>query len=93
MPKFQQIFADVFPGKPLPGVTEFIFTCRIALVFVALAWPILGALLRKWQKRYAILWINLGIIWFLLEIGITVFALFLPMEYDGIVGMSDSNHP
>ena len=90
VPKFEQIFADALPGKPLPTVTEFIITARIALVMIALGWPILGALLVKLQKRHAILWINVGTIWTIFQIVSAVIALYMPMASQGIYGMSDA---
>ena len=92
VPKFKQIFADALPGKPLPNITEFILMARMGLVFVALAWPIVATFLVRLQMRHAILWIFVGTLWTVLQIGITVIALYLPMSYDGIVGMSDA-HP
>lgn len=79
VPKFEQIFADALPGRPLPGITEFIFTARIAIALIDLSWPILGTILLRQQKSYAILWINLGIVWTFLQVGSTVIALFMPM--------------
>jgi hypothetical protein len=79
VPKFQQIFADALPGMQLSTVTEFIFTYRIALGVAILAWPVLAVLLRRRQKPYASLWINLGIIWLFLQIGITFYAIISPM--------------
>jgi type IV pilus assembly protein PilC len=32
VPKFQQIFQDALPGKPLPGITVFVITCSQLLV-------------------------------------------------------------
>src|SRR6201999_1023329 len=32
VPKFQQIFADALPGKPLPAITMFVITCSHMLV-------------------------------------------------------------
>lgn len=92
VPKFEQIYADALPGRILPSITEFIITARIALAVINLSWPILGAILIQRQKPYAILWINVGIIWSFLQIGITTIALFMPMVGD-ITGMSNSNHP
>jgi hypothetical protein len=86
VPKFEQIFADALPGKPLPDVTEFILRDRIGLVFVALGWPILCIVLRRWQKSNGALWINIGIVLFILGIAITVFALFLPISGALITG-------
>jgi hypothetical protein len=89
VPKFEQIFADALPGKPLPGVTKFIITDRIGLVFVALGWPILCIVLQRWRKSNGVLWINIGIVLFIFGIAITVLALFLPMV--GIdVGLSNA---
>jgi hypothetical protein len=89
VPKFEQIYQDALPGKPLPLVTLFIILHRIAITLFDLAWPILGIYLFRVQKNYAILWINVGILFFFLQIGITVIALFMPMI--GIeVGMSDA---
>jgi hypothetical protein len=92
-PKFEQIFQDSLPGKPLPTVTEFILTARMALVFIALGWPILGALLIRQQKPSAILWINVGIVWTFLQFAITVIALFVPffMPAGGMSDMPDHN--
>jgi hypothetical protein len=67
----------------------FFINYRIGLALVILAWPILGALLRLWQKPFATIWINLGIVWFFLEIGTTVIALFLPMAGGLITGIPD----
>ena len=79
VPKFEQIFADALPGKPLPPLTEFIIRERMLLVFFVLALPI-PALIMFWRSRpYAILWINLGIVWFILMAGSEVIALFMPM--------------
>jgi type II secretory pathway component PulF len=94
VPKFEQIFADTLPGRPLPTVTEFIITGRIVIAIVTLGWPILGAILLRQRKSSAILWINIGIVWTFFQIGITTIALFIPMTMGGdIFGMPDSNHP
>jgi hypothetical protein len=91
VPKFAQIYADAFPGMTLPKVTEFINRERLPLILFTLALAI-PALLMFWRGRpYAILWINLWIIWFFLQGGITVVALFLPMLHAGdIYGMPDA---
>jgi hypothetical protein len=89
VPKFEQIFADAFPGRPLPVLTDFLIRERLELVLFVLALPI-PALVMFWRRKpYAIFWINLGIVWFFLQFGIIVYALFIPMV--GIeVGMSDA---
>lgn len=79
VPKFEQIFADALPGKPLPTVTNFIIAGRVILAIAALGWPLLGTYLFRRQKSYAVLLINIGTIWTFLQIGITVIALFMPM--------------
>jgi len=88
VPKFEQIYADALPGRPLPPITIFVITARIVLAIIALGWPILGAVLVQQQKRSAILWNNIGIVWCFLQIGVTTIALFLPMV-GTITGMSN----
>jgi hypothetical protein len=90
IPKFVQIYQDALPGVHLPPLTEFIITTRSAFAIIGLGWPILGSFLVRLQKPYAILWINIGILWIFLQMGITIIALFKPMI--GIeTGISD--HP
>ena len=88
VPKFQQIFMDALPGKPLPLVTLGIIQHSGLLSLIALAWPIIGILMRKWQKPYTSAWIYVGLVLFFLAIGITIFAMFTPMIGLG-GGMSD----
>ncbi len=61
----------------------------MALAISTLGWPILCAILVRLQKSYAILWINIGIVWTFLQTGITVIAIFMPMD-SITTGMSDS---
>ena len=82
------IFQDALPGKPLPGATNFILDYRMALVVAAVAWPVICAIAHQGRKSYAFLLINIGIICFLFEIGITIIALFMPM-----VGTTDGMAP
>jgi len=90
VPKFEQIFADALPGRPLPLLTSFFISARMGLAFINLAWPILGTYLFVKKAPSTALWINLGIFWSFLQFGLTVFALFLPMASDGITGMSEA---
>ena len=85
VPKFEWIFAEALPGMPLPPVTVFIIAARIGLAVIALGWPIIGSVLVNQQKTYAILWINIGLIWTFLEIGTVVIALFMPMSHHDVV--------
>jgi hypothetical protein len=90
VPKFEQIYADALLGKPLPGITEFIIAARIPLALVALAWPVTG-ILAVWKRYRAAFWIiNLGYLFFVALIGVTVIALFIPMEPGIITGMPDA---
>jgi hypothetical protein len=89
VPKFSQIYVDALPGRPLPWLTGFIITARYALAIVPMAWPALGAELARERVRSALVWINLGIAWSFLQIGITVLALFMPMV-GSTTGLSDS---
>jgi hypothetical protein len=79
VPKFEQIFAEALPGKPLPEVTEFVITGKFLLAIFTLCWPIITGLLIRLRKPGAIWWINIGIIWNILQISITILALFIPM--------------
>ena len=89
VPKFQQIYIDALPGRPLPSITAFIIAARIVFAFINLGLPILGTYSFTKRARSTVLWINLAILWNFLEFGLTIFALFLPMI--GLVsGMSDA---
>jgi type II secretory pathway component PulF len=90
VPKFEQIYQDALPGLPLPGVTAFIIAARFPLVFVAIAWSIVGSIAIWRQPRGAIWIVNLAYLYFIFLIGVTVIALFLPMN-GIIVGMSDAH--
>jgi len=90
VPKFEEIFAEALPGKPLPGVTNFVLGYRSILIFGAIALPVVAILLRKWQKPFAVVLIHLGIVWFLFELGGTIIALFMPMAGGLITGMPDA---
>ena len=89
VPKFEQIFQDALPGKPLPGITLFLIAARIPLALIALAWPMAG-IIAVWRRHRAAIWIvSLGLLFFFALIPITIFALFMPMN-TGITGMSDA---
>ena len=79
VPKFEHVFEDALPGKPLPSVTAFILAYRILIAFATLGWPCLGAYLVRRQTAHPIAWINIGLILSLLQLGITIIALFMPM--------------
>jgi hypothetical protein len=90
-PKFQQIFADALPGRPLPAVTDFVIGYKIPLALLSLAWPIVAGVLIARRSQKANLWILVGTVWNLFLISITIIALFMPMV--GITqGMSDASH-
>lgn len=79
IPKFQQIYQDALPGKPLPWLTSFILVARIPLMIVAVGWLIAGSL-SVWRWRpVSILLLNLGIIFSFLQIVATIYALFIPL--------------
>jgi type II secretory pathway component PulF len=90
VPKFEQIYQDALPGMPLPELTVFIIAARLPLALVALAWPIAGIITVKRQQSDAFWIIKLGCLYFFLLIGITIFALFIPMGGGIIVGMSEA---
>jgi hypothetical protein len=90
VPKFERIYQDALPGRPLPEITVFIIAARFLFALVAFAWPIVGVI-AVWRRQRAAIWIiNLGYLYFLLAIGVTVFALFMPIGGDLITGMPDA---
>jgi len=79
VPKFEQIFQDALPGRPLPLITQFIISDRILLALIALAWPIAG-IIAVWRQHRAAFWIiNLGILFFVALLVVSIIALFMPM--------------
>jgi hypothetical protein len=92
VPKFEQIFQDALPGKPLPSATVFFITYRVALLSLAVGRPALAYFLVRQRKPYAIIWIGIGTLWTILELATGVIAMFMPMV-GGTTGMSDSPHP
>jgi hypothetical protein len=92
VPKFMQIYGEALPGMPLPEVTVFVITARVGLAVLDLGWPILGSLLMWNRNRYSILWINIGLIWTFLQVGVAIFALFIPLAGGLITGSPEINH-
>ena len=92
VPKFDEIFQDALPGKPLPPLTEVILHGRIAIAFVNLAWVIFCSVWARKQKPHAIFLTNFAIAWNIIQAVVTVIAQFMPMAGDGITGMSDSTN-
>ena len=90
VPKFAQIFMDALPGKPLPLATLMFIGHHFLFALVALAWPIVGAVLLRKRNYYASYWIIGGIVLFILLAGLTIIAMFMPMI--GLVnGMADAS--
>lgn len=90
---FQQIFADALPGKPLPGITLFVIDCKTIILPLAFIWPMVGlaALFIRERIRVAIGILALALVLTLLQSGLVVLAMRMPMI--GLInGMSDS-HP
>jgi hypothetical protein len=88
VPKFEQIFQDALPGKPLPSATTFIIGYHFLLAIFAAAWLIFCAVLSWFRNHHSILFINLGMIWFFLQGSAIVIALFMPMV-DDIQGLAE----
>ena len=87
VPKFGQIYADALPGKPLPVATSMILDGHLVILILNLAWMIFCIVLARSQSRRANLCTNLGTVWNILQAGITVIALYMPMVGD-LTGMS-----
>ncbi len=89
MHNFEEIYRDALPGRPLPAITTFILDYRIFLGLVASAWLIAGIVFVRKGDRFAILVIHCGMLWCILQAGLTVYGLFAPML--GLsIGMSDA---
>jgi hypothetical protein len=92
VPKFTEIYADALPGMPLPAVTNFIIGYRLMLTTATTAWPLVCFLVRKRQEPNAILWMRVGIIELLVQLGVTVIALFMPMAGGIVAGVPEAGH-
>ena len=89
--KFQQLYADALPGKPLPLLTEWIISAPFLVVCLACLWPVLGFIAVLVPKRIsttALIMVGLLILAFLQIIMIGI-ALYMPMV-SLVTGMSES---
>jgi hypothetical protein len=90
VPKFEEIFQEALPGKPLPDLTLFIIASHIPLAVIALAWSMAG-IATVWRRDRIAIWIvSLGLLFFFVLIPITIFALYMPMAVT-TDGMSDAS--
>jgi hypothetical protein len=90
--QFQQIFQDALPGKPLPGLTLSVIYGQTLIFYLALLWPVIGviSLFLRNQIRISILLLSVSLALALIQSGLVVSALRLPMI--GLVnGMSDDS--
>lgn len=80
-PKFEQIFQDALPGKPLPTVTELLLGFHPFVIAVTVLWPVLGLLAILFPKRTSSsIWIIVCLLLLvILQVGVTIIALFMPM--------------
>ena len=90
---YRQLFADALPGKPLPGLTLFVFAYRSLLYWLAFIWPLIGlaTMFIRESIRVATAILATLLVVTLLESSLIVLAMQLPMV-TLINGMSDS-HP
>jgi len=87
IPKFEHLFyalyggqpMEMFGGKPLPELTEWIFSNRIPLIIASVIWPLLGILLVWRLKLASVLWHYLPFVLSIGQILITLYAFSLPM--------------
>ena len=80
IPKFQQIFNDMYGTKPLPPSTSVLLHWKFLFVLVAFVWPFIGVL---------VLYVSpvnntMGFVWSLVlvalvQTGFTTIVLFLPL--------------
>ncbi len=90
IPKFEQIYADAMPGKPLPRLTLLLLDSRFPLMAINALWPLAGIVLLMRNHRSTMVWLNLGTLLGFIELALVTLALFLPMCDGIIVGMSES---
>jgi len=90
--KFQQIYREALPGKPVPLLTEGILQFQALLICLVFIWPILGTAATFTIKRFPMLAIVLTALLSLvaLQIVLTWLGLFLPM-FDLSTDMSDQH--
>jgi type II secretory pathway component PulF len=90
VPKFERIYQEAMPGMTLPWLTAFVIAGRLVLAFIALVWLVAGVV-AAWKRSRAATWIiYLGYVYFFPLIGITVFALCMPM---GVLVSGTSDKP
>lgn len=91
IPKYQQIFADALPGKPLPALTNFLNAAQSFLLVASAGWPI-ATIVNSCFNRHLKIWATVSILILglvALQLIATVLGCMLPMQSDGITGMSD----
>lgn len=80
--KFEQIFADMLGGRPLPFLTAFLFGWKPLFVIVAIALPLIAVLavclLRS--RRQALALVGAAFFLALFQMGFPVVALFVPLS-------------
>ena len=90
VPKFEQIYAFAFPGRPLPGLTLFVLGSRYPLIAITALYPLAGMVLLRRNHPATLVCLNLGTLLGFIELALVTLALFLPMCDGIIVGMSES---
>jgi hypothetical protein len=79
IPKFELIYQDALPGRPVPELTQWIIALRIPLIILGAAWPIAGIFTFWRLKLTSVLWLYLPYLLSLGQILITLYALYEPM--------------
>jgi type II secretory pathway component PulF len=87
VPKFEQIYEDALPGKPLPPLTLFVLQNRIGLALLDLGLLIVSAVCAVARDTSANLATHFALIWNLLQGVMVCVALYMPMQTLS-VGMS-----
>jgi hypothetical protein len=90
IPRFQQIFADALPGKPLPTLTNFLIAAQGILLFASVGWPI-AAIINSCLNRHLKIWAAISIVilgLIALQLIATILGCMMPMQ-SGPTGMSD----
>ena len=79
IPKFEQIYRDALPGRPLPASTLFIIDQRIPLALLTLGLIIACTIVVLKKHQAVTLLLRLTVAWFVLQTAVTIYALIIPM--------------
>jgi hypothetical protein len=93
IPFYHGLFLDALPGKPLPGMTQFVIWARILLLLLAIVLPIAAVviLFAVRNHKVALILATVVMVSVFLQMSLTASSLMSPMMdlMGGMSGMSD----